>query len=171
MSPCGKYRYRLERVLVDGPRRAGNRVNFIMLNPSTADATHNDPTIIRVQQFARRFGFEELVVTNLFALRATNPAQLRTAEDPCGPDNESHLVLAALESRLVILAWGNSGALGGAGQSVRLLLASLGMTDKLSRLGSVTKAGQPRHPLYLPSTTEIEDWKGSLFNQRYSTHV
>ncbi len=142
-----------------------------MLNPSTADATHNDPTIIRVQQFARRLGFEELVVTNLFGLRATNPAQLRVDEDPVGPDNESHLVTCAIESRLVVLAWGNSGALGGAGQSVRLLLACMGMADKLCRLGPVSKKGQPKHPLYLPNDIELEDWAGSPFNQRYSTHV
>ena len=79
-SPCGVYRYRLERVWAPGALLA-----CIMLNPSTATEERNDPTIERCERRARALGFGGLSVVNLFAFRATYPADLRRAADPVGP--------------------------------------------------------------------------------------
>lgn len=72
ISECGRYRYRLTRRFADGPC-----ATFVMLNPSTADETIDDPTIRRCRNFAIREGCGGLVVVNLFAYRATDP-RLRT---------------------------------------------------------------------------------------------
>ncbi len=70
----------------------GEAAMFLMLNPSTADETEDDPTIRRCIGFARRWGYSTLHVANLFAFRATSPADLKMASDPIGPDNDRHLV-------------------------------------------------------------------------------
>ena len=62
LSPCGRYRYRLTRRWGDG-----GAVAFVMLNPSTADAEKDDPTIRRCIGFAREWRFGRLIVVNLFA--------------------------------------------------------------------------------------------------------
>jgi hypothetical protein len=84
ISPCGRYRYRLERRFDHGPKVT----TFIMLNPSTADAEHDDQTIRRCLGFARAWRCSKLVVVNLFAWRATAPAELKGVEDPVGPELE-----------------------------------------------------------------------------------
>ena len=120
-----------------------------MLNPSTANATRNDPTIRRCIGFARAWGYERLVVTNLFGLRATLPAALRSAVDPIGPENDRHLRRAAVQADRIVCAWGVHGALGNRGAEVLTLLKGF----RLEHLG-LTRGGHPRHPLYLPAACQ-----------------
>jgi len=93
LSPCGRYRYRL------GRRWAQHRLSlpllFVMLNPSTADAEQDDATIRRCTTFAVAHGFDAMEVVNLFAFRATDPADLWRAADPVGPDADRHIAEAA----------------------------------------------------------------------------
>jgi hypothetical protein len=137
-----RYRYVLWRVW----EPALGCCNFLMLNPSTADETTNDPTIERCQRRAVRLGYGGLVVTNLFALCTSDPAILRRAADPVGPENDAAIAAAAREARLVICAWGNHGAYAGRARAVRALLGELGVRPYC--LGE-TRAGEPLHPLYL----------------------
>lgn len=127
------------RIWSDGPM-----VGWIMLNPSTADATTEDPTSRRVTAFSRAWGYGGLVVANLYAYRATNPLDLWKTPDPIGPDNNARLTQTAAACDLVVAAWGVNARF----DRIAEVLALPGM-DRLAALG-VTKAGQPRHPLYLP---------------------
>jgi hypothetical protein len=117
-----------------------------MFNPATADETTNDPTVARCQRRALRWGFGGLVVTNLFALRTSDPAALRRATDPVGPENDAAIVAAARGAAMVLCAWGNHGAYLGRAAAVRTLLAGLGATPFCL---AVTKRREPAHPLYL----------------------
>jgi hypothetical protein len=119
-----------------------------MLNPSTADADTDDPTIGRCTAFTRAWGHPGFAVYNLYALRATNPNRLWTHTDPVGPDNDQHLQAVA-GAPLVVCAWGNHGARDNRGTQVAATLTALGAT--LSCL-KVTASGQPWHPLYTPAT-------------------
>ena len=92
LSPCGTWRYELPREWGNG-----NRLVVVMLNPSTADAEKDDPTIRRVIGFAKSHGFGNLLVLNIFALRSTDPDGLRVAQDPVGPDNDAHIHEALLD--------------------------------------------------------------------------
>ena len=92
LSPCGLYRYDLQRRWGEGPA-----VVFIGLNPSTADATVDDRTIGRMVGFATSWGRSAITVVNLFALRSKDPALLRAHSDPVGPDNDAVLRAAAAE--------------------------------------------------------------------------
>ncbi len=87
----GAYRYSLWREW-DSRRPI---VAFVMLNPSTADAAKDDPTIRRCASFARSWGYGSLEVVNLFAYRASEPKRLRQTPDPIGPANDDYLVDAA----------------------------------------------------------------------------
>jgi hypothetical protein len=120
--------------------------NFLMLNPSTAHETADDPTVARCTRRARIWGYGGLVVTNLFAFRTTDPAGLRSAPDPVGPENDAAIVAAALSAGLVVCAWGNHGAYRGRASAVRALLDGLGVTPYHLAL---TRRGEPAHPLYL----------------------
>lgn len=152
LSECGRYRYDLIRRW----REDGLLANFIMLNPSTADANMNDPTIERCIRRVQHFDMAGLVVTNLFALRATDPQALRHEDDPVGPDNDGWLQYHAQMAGMVICAWGNHGALNGrAAAVVYHLLAHCGID--LYCL-TQTGAGEPGHPLYLPYETEPALW-------------
>lgn len=143
ISPCGLYRYTLTRRW-----GSGQTVNFIMLNPSTADASVDDPTIRRCIGFAKSWRLAGLVVTNLFAFRATDPADLWKAADPVGPENDRHIWEQAAEASLVICAWGNHGAKNGHADAVRAMLGTIGVELYALKL---TGEGQPIHPLYQPA--------------------
>ncbi|WP_027947183.1 DUF1643 domain-containing protein [Amycolatopsis taiwanensis] len=138
ISPCGTYRYELTRRWSDGPP-----VGWVMLNPSTADANLDDPTIRRCIAFAKAWGYGGIVVRNLYALRATDPRELDRHSEPIGPDNDAHLARCVGEP-LTIVAWGARG--GDRGREVLGLLASRGVRPHLL---ATTGDGQPRHPLYL----------------------
>jgi hypothetical protein len=147
ISPCETYRYELRRTWDPNQPTVG----WIMLNPSTADATLDDPTIRRCVGFARRWGYGGIVVRNLFALRATDPRALRTHPDPVGPANDRHLLNGARGGdALTICAWGAHGSLHGRDRAVLDLFDAF---VRVHHLG-LTKAGHPRHPLYLPGAAE-----------------
>jgi hypothetical protein len=150
-SRCEIYRYRLTRVWDD----AGPHALFVMLNPSTASELRNDATVGRCEARARRSGFGAFSVCNLFALRATRPADLRRASEPVGHDNDRILLESALEAEVVICAWGVHGAFRDRGPTVAGRLADLGRP--LWHLG-LTKDGHPRHPLYLRNDALLEPW-------------
>lgn len=142
LSPCGAYRYSLARKWHDDlPELA-----FIMLNPSTADAREDDPTIRRCIGFGRSLGFGSIVVGNLFALRSTDPKALMSHPDPVGPRNDQALKEIARHASEVICAWGANGNLLGRAIEVERLLRKSGIRPMALKL---TNGGDPAHPLYL----------------------
>jgi hypothetical protein len=150
MSPDGAYRYFLSRRWSGGSKS----VAFIGLNPSTADATLDDPTIRRCVAFAKTWGGHSLLMVNLFALRATKPAVLMSVRDPIGPDNDAWIDRATTEADIVVAAWGNLGALMDRGKLVQRRFSG-----QLLAL-DVTKAGMPKHPLYVAAAQALAPFKG-----------
>jgi hypothetical protein len=156
ISPCGAYRYVLTRQVGPGERRA----TFIMLNPSTADALKDDPTIRRCIGFAQRWGCGQLVVLNLFAFRATDPADLKRAAAPVGPENGAwfdRTLVDDLSVGPVVCGWGVHGAHLGQDVVVISWLHQFGVRPLA--LG-VTKDGHPKHPLYVPYSAELVPFAG-----------
>lgn len=144
ISSCGQFRYLLTRPSeIAHPERG--TVLFIMLNPSTADATQDDPTIRRCRGFARAWGCAGIAVANLYAYRATQPRELLTCPDPVGPDNDAWLRRLASEYREAVCAWGANAPADRVQQVVRIFRNE---GSWLWCLG-VTKSGAPRHPLYV----------------------
>lgn len=153
-SDGGQYRYRLDRAWDFMNSR---RLVVIGLNPSTADETADDPTIRRCVGFAKREGCGGLVMVNLFAYRATEPADLRLTKDPLGDGNDVALRHACVDgSRIVVAAWGVHGGYCNRGADVRRMLVRNGV--EVHHLG-LTKDGHPKHPLYLPASTPLTRWK------------
>lgn len=155
LSDDGHYRYSLTRRWAPGPATAV----FVMLNPSTADADRDDPTIRRCAGFARREGASGLSVVNLYAFRATSPADLWAVPDPVGPENDAVLAAtlrkAADHGWPVIAAWGAHARPDRVGR-VADLSAVCG--SRLLALG-VTRDGSPRHPLYLRKDSPLTVWE------------
>ena len=146
ISTCGLYRYELRRVWDDRlPPMA-----MIMLNPSTADAQKDDPTIRRCIGFAETNRCGSLIVGNLGAGRSSSPAIWMWMDDPIGPDNDAHLarILTECSARngLAVVAWGAHGAFRRRNHAFMKIAA--GVRAPLWCLG-VTKTGEPRHPLYI----------------------
>jgi hypothetical protein len=141
------YRYNLWRAWSpDHPRIA-----FIMLNPSTADAQRNDPTINRCIAFAQCWGFGALEVVNLFAYKATYSRDLLKVANPVGEENDRFLLQAVARSSRIIAAWGTKGTLLDRDKRVLELLADW---QNVYCLGT-TKCGHPRHPLYMKGDTGL----------------
>lgn len=166
LSDDGLYRYRLVRMW--GERGGGRRrrlMQFVMLNPSTADALTDDPTIRRCEGFARREGAEGFAVTNLYAWRATDPKAMLALpyETAFGPDNSDFLSLAYDSARRtgmpVLAAWGANARPEAVEHLLTLLRAAHDDGPVLHCLGT-TKAGHPRHPLYLPGDALVQPWLG-----------
>ena len=157
-SDCKRYRYCLDRRVASffGQRDSWKTLAFLMLNPSTADATIDDPTIRRCICTAVDRGFHRLLVVNLFAWRATNSNELKIVDDPIGPANNSWIKFAVDLSDTVICAWGNKGAGGARAREVFEMIQRHNSHRKLVRLGPLTKEGQPSHPLYLKKTVKLE---------------
>lgn len=155
-SDCEAYRYLLTRVWDDEAPRA----LFIMLNPSTATEVQNDPTVERCERRARALGFGAFRVTNIFAYRATDPKVMRAQADPVGPENDTairkSLDWAGGPSDRIICAWGAHGAHLDRGAAVERLLRATGR--ELHHLG-LTKAGAPKHPLYIAYEHQPEPWR------------
>ena len=150
-SQCERYRYSLTRIWDPD----GRRVLFVMLNPSTATEVQNDPTIERCERRARALGFGAFRAVNIFALRATDPRDMRADAAPNGPDNDRILREGAAWADMVIAAWGTHGTHLNRGAEVEANLRHDGF--ELWHLG-LTKHGHPRHPLYLPYTATPQSW-------------
>lgn len=160
-SPCTRYRYRLWR------RWDSSRVSLVMLmlNPSTADETANDPTVERCERRARRLGFGALEVLNIFAFRAADPDVMKAEADPVGPENDATidgmLANAAHRRRFgahedtFCAGWGVHGTHRGRAERVSFMAAANGV--QLMALG-LTKDGQPRHPLYMGNDAPFVPW-------------
>lgn len=157
MSDSGQYRWTLTREWAPGPTAW-----WIMLNPSTADARLDDPTIRRCISFSKREGCGSLLVTNLYSLRATDPAELAKHRDPKGSETAQLLINASYHARgggLTIVAWGaHPMAVKGAGSVERMFQAAG------AKCLGITKAGQPRHPLYVKGDQPLVPW-------RWGTHI
>lgn len=148
IDETGKYRYQLWRIWDQTLPLAV----FIMLNPSTADAEEDDPTIRRCMNYARSWGYGGIKVVNLFAYRATNPMELAKVSDPIGPLNNQYIFDAVNNSYIVIAAWGTHGSLYNRDKKVIRIFE-----NKLRYLG-LTKDGHPKHPLYLKADLKPVKW-------------
>lgn len=129
-------------------------VLFIGLNPSTADAELDDPTIRRCIGFARRENFGGLLVTNLFAYRATSPSDMKNAVQPIGESNEYWLEQSIKSCKAVIVCWGNNGSHLNRNVQINEMLKTHSHNTPILCFGK-TKYGQPKHPLYIASSTKL----------------
>jgi hypothetical protein len=152
-SDCERYRYSLTRTWDP----AGLRALFVMLNPSTATEVQNDPTVERCERRARALDFGAFRVTNIFAWRDTDPRAMRAAADPVGPDNDAAILDGVTWADQVIAAWGTHGAHLGRGPDVAALLRA--GSRPVFHLG-LSKAGHPKHPLYIAYSRQPEPWIG-----------
>lgn len=154
-SSCERHRLELRRTWSAEPCPA---LNFLMLNPSTADERKNDPTVERCQRRAADGGFGAVWITNLFSLRSTDPAGLLCGV-PNDPRNDAYIVAAARAASVVVCAWGSHASLG------RLVVErAAAVVAKLQAAGvalhalNVNSDGQPGHPLYLPFSFAPKPW-------------
>lgn len=145
LSKDGRYRYSLTRIW--DPEKP--RVCFVMLNPSSADAEQNDPTIKRCIRFAESWGYGAIEVVNLYAFRTHLPELLAAEPEPCGPDNDAYILKAVQNAQMIIAAWGVHGHEG----PLRRAVGSL-INREVYCLGT-TKNGAPRHPLYVHSSALV----------------
>lgn len=161
-SGCLDYCWSLTREWLEG----SGRCCFVMLNPSTADALKDDPTIRRCVDFARRWGHSALDVVNLFPLRTPSPKVLKASTDLLGHayrkpgrmlDADEVVCRVAARARTVVVAWGNDGAWLARDRVVLNLLSNL----ELHALG-ITAKGQPWHPLYVPAQTQLVRYAGPV---------
>lgn len=148
-SRCRRYRYVLWRQW-DWQGYA-NQVMFVGLNPSTADETEDDPTIRRCIRFAKDWGYGGILMANAFAFRATDPRVMKAASDPVGRDNDEKLRYWGTQVGLIVAAWGAHCPV----DREREVCSVIGRP--VHCLGT-TKAGAPKHPLYLRADTKPELW-------------
>lgn len=139
ISACGKYRYSLWRTWDPNLRV----VNFIGLNPSTADVKSNDPTIHKCIRYAKFWGLGGIIMTNLYAYRSPYPSEMFASEaDIIGPENAVHLLNANKRAEFSVAVWGDHGITNSRGDQVKSSLSNLYFLK-------VSASGQPRHVRFL----------------------
>jgi hypothetical protein len=142
-SACGQYRYWLARRLSMGERA----IAFVGVNPSTADATLDDPTIRRCVGFARRWGYDWYYMLNVCAYRSTDVRALKRVDDPIGPLNWEYMTSIMGKCEVVVAAWGRTVKLPNA--TARTYAARILDRSETRCLGQ-NDDGSPKHPLYIP---------------------
>ena len=150
ISDCQKYRYMLKRP-ADFLYPEKSTALFIMLNPSTADAAIDDPTIRRCRGFSKLWGCNGVIVANLYAFRATNPKELWTTDDPIGPENDIWLSSLVREHGDVVCAWGANAK----PDRVNRFCEIVSQFDARLWCLGITKKGQPKHPLYIKASQPL----------------
>lgn len=154
ISKCGRYRYELRRVWDP----TGPLLEFVMLNPSTADATIDDPTVRRCIDFAKTWGYGGIVVRNLYALRATNPqVLLNYSGDSYGPRNDEFIGQVA--AHCTIAAWGAHAATRSPNAVATINVLQM-CRPRLFCLGTNAN-GSPKHPLYVPADRTPIRWEAA----------
>ena len=144
-SMCRRYRYLLVRRWE--PLVRERACAWICLNPSVADETRTDPTLIRIQHFSARSGYNAVYLANLFAFVSSDRTALNHEHDPVGPDNDHYIRYVAERANTIFLGWGTAGSHEGRDRAVLTLL-----TGRELSCFARTADGSPRHPLYLSST-------------------
>ncbi|API60573.1 hypothetical protein BSL82_15820 [Tardibacter chloracetimidivorans] len=155
ISPCGLYRYRLEREVAG----TGQTV-VIMVNPSTADAAQDDATIRKLRGFGERNRWGRIIVGNLFAYRSTDVRNVADASDPVGPDNDEHLFDMLAGANQIVFAWGPAGKLPKRLRTRWKAVASMvnDLGQRAYSIGAPAKDGHPCHPLMLPYSRQLQPW-------------
>lgn len=155
ISPCGAYRYRLER-----ETEGTGQTVVIMVNPSTADAEQDDATIRKLKGFGSRNQWGRVIVGNLFAYRSTDVRELANADDPIGPENDAHLFDMLAGANQIVFAWGPSTKLPkrlrSRWETVSGMVRELG--QRAYSIGEPARDGHPCHPLMLPYSRELQRW-------------
>lgn len=155
LSDDGLYRYVLRRAW-----EPGHDVTWIMLNPSTADAHVNDPTVRAILAFSRSWGMGSLTVVNLYAWRSPFPKALNDAPDPVGPGNAGAIIYWIRRAHLVVAAWGANRPPGIEDRIAFVQATAAAGGKQLHSLGR-TADGSPRHPGRLARATQLEPWPPS----------
>lgn len=150
ISACQAYRYRLWRRWNDG--RAV--LVFIMLNPSTADGTQDDPTIRKCVGFADRAGYGGIEILNLFAYRATKPADLKLTGWQIGPENDEHIRAVLDTYSSVVCAWGANATSRQGWERVHQVMDIVTQYTDQPKALKLAANGVPWHPLMLGYDTE-----------------
>jgi len=150
-SRCRRWRYLLWRRWGEGPA-----ANFLMLNPSTADELRLDPSCTRARNYAERWGFGAVLVTNIFGWRATDPEEMKAVKDPVGRGNDGAILRAAREAGIVVCAWGNHGLHRDRAARVRSALIAARIRLHVLKLNG---AGEPAHPLYMAGSLQPALWE------------
>lgn len=141
VSPCGLYRYRLERLMAEKPEG-------------------EDQTTMKWRGFTARNGGERFIVGNPFAYSATSPKELATVADPVGPDNHIHLKQIIAESDILIPCWGNRAKVPKKlWPHFYALMGLLTASGKPLKCFGLTASGDPMHPLMLGYDTQLQEWK------------
>lgn len=151
------YRYRLQREW----EWTKPFVTFVMLNPSTADADIDDPTIKKCIKFAKNWGYGRIDVVNLFAFRATDPRRLKEQLDPVGAENDCFIKSTLIDTDLVVCAWGRHGKFKDRDIEAMKILHSSGKTAYSLK---INKDGTPKHPLYCPDNSGLVQYSGRPIN-------
>jgi hypothetical protein len=135
----------------------------IGLNPSTADHLRNDPTVALCCNDARHWGCGGLCMMNIWAYRATEPAQMKRFYKmfcpvrkfgETGIINEDRLVKMALTCKPVVAAWSGHGDYLTQGEKIYNLLSRRRELLCYRRLSN----GEAGHPLYLKRPITLQPY-------------
>jgi hypothetical protein len=144
-----QYRFLLWRFWDDRPRML-----FIGLNPSTANELQDDPTIRRLCDFAQSWGYGGLYACNVFSYITPYPKNLLPRTGVHHADTHAINMAVAL-TVLAVCGWGDG--IEKAPYGIARANTIKGYLKAPMCFG-LTSKGNPKHPLYLPKTAELQEY-------------
>lgn len=157
LSPCGLYRYRLDRtVAMEGPVYA-----FFGINPSTADATVDDQTVKKWIGFTKTWGGSRFIAGNVFPLRSKDVSLVATWARwlDIVRENQRHILAMAAEADILVPCWGDRAKVPKAMHNeIDEMLSLLKCTGKPVMHFGLTKGGDPKHPQMLGYATPLQSF-------------
>lgn len=158
ISPCGLYRFRLDRTVgMVGPVYA-----FFGINPSTADAVVPDPTVRKWTGFTKVWGGSRFIAGNVWPLRSKDVSALAEAQrwQHIDRENWTHLRQIVAEADYLVPCWGSRDKVPRSMHNeldrlLAWLLTEGEATGKPVMTFGLTKTGDPGHPLMLGYSTPL----------------
>ncbi|QDY42240.1 DUF1643 domain-containing protein [Candidatus Pantoea soli] len=156
ISPCNQYRYRLDREVA----AEGKVIAYFGVNPSYADASIDDNTVIRMRSFTLSHQGKRFIVGNVFSYRSTNVRKLASTNDCFGLEHKFYLNQIIDEADILVPCWGSRNKLPqNLRQHLDSMLRLLLSSGKPVYSFGLTATGDPRHPLMLAGSTKLIPWE------------
>lgn len=165
LSAHRNQRYRLERPV----QAEGIVAAVIMVNPSDADESKNDPTITKLIGFGKKLGWRRVIVGNKFSQIAADIKNLRdtVAVPVSDAHNDRHLAEIMADGDIVVVGWGAMAKLPEILRKrwIDIVRMADGLDKKLYCLGT-NDDGHPKHPLMTGYDVPLTEWQAPWFPNR-----
>jgi len=133
---------------------------FFGINPSTATAEKDDPTIIKIKKISEKNNYRSWIMLNIYPTIESNPDNLpREINEVVHKKNIKYIKKYIDDDTTIVAAWGD--AIDDKEHPYlkdclkEIVNEINGINKRWYSIGELTKKGNPRHPLYVKTDEKL----------------